>query len=371
MKFKIKKSVLSNGLRKVSHVINAKSPIIALNGIYFEANVDHLSLIGSDTEITIKTIINKDLEIQSTGKIILPKFIEAIINKINDDFIEFELINNDLVLLKSSKNEFRINCIDANQFPNIDFNLNGALLTLDSHAILDIINETGFAVSTEVIRPQLTGVNMICENKVLSCTATDSFRLAKKSLAIQDDLTFNIIVPGKCLTEVNKLVSYLGDTAAIAIYVEEQRLIFNFPETMVISRLIKGSYPQTSNLIPSFFESSLVISKREIKDALERSNILSINTQNFTVNLAKTDNLLSLSSKNKEVGDFNETLDYLSYNGNDIKISFNSKYVLEALNAFKNENIKFQFNGNMNPIIIVNDDDDSLIQLILPVKNPF
>ncbi|MDR1782565.1 MAG: DNA polymerase III subunit beta [Bacilli bacterium] len=371
MKFKIKKNELANAIRKVSHVINAKSPVLALNGIYFDVSDNKLSLIGSDTEITIKTTINDNIEVLEDGKIILPKFIESTIAKINDEFIDFELINNELLLLKAGKLEYKINGVDANQFPTIDFNHKGELLKFSKSDIIDIINETCFAVSNEVIRPQLTGVNMICENNLLTCTATDSFRLAKKSFHINENLNFNIIVPGKCLNEVNKLVSYQNEDNNVDVYIEEQRLLFEIDSTVVISRLIKGSYPQTSNLIPNNFESTLVIDKKVIKDALDRSNVLSINTQNFTVNLEKNDNVLTLSSKNKEVGDFNEELDYLSYIGNNIKISFNSKYVTDALNAFKNDNIKFQFNGNMNPIIIVNEDDDSLIQLILPVKNPF
>ncbi|MDR3215715.1 MAG: DNA polymerase III subunit beta [Bacilli bacterium] len=369
MKFKINKQTLANSLRKVSHVVNAKSPILALNGIFFDVNEKGLTLVGSDTEITIKTNITENISIKKTGKLILPKFVEEIIRKMDDENIEIELISNDLVLFKSNKSEFKINGIDASQFPNIDYSLTGDLIKLNNSDMIDIINETSFAVSTEVLRPQLTGVNFVCENNVITCVATDSFRLARKNIQVNDTKDFNIIIPGKCLSEVNKLLTNNKDN--IDIYLDNQKILFNFDDTIIISRLIKGSYPPTANLIPTNFECTLVINKKVIKDALDRANILSINTQNFTVNLEKNVDILSISSNNKEVGSINENLDYINYIGNEIKVSFNSKYVIEALNTFKEDNIKFQFNGKMNPIILEQENNNNLIQLILPVKNPF
>jgi DNA polymerase-3 subunit beta len=365
MKFKINTITLYNALSKVSHIVNSKSPLQSLNGIYFSLDNDSLTLIGSDNEITIKCIVSENIEIIKQGKIIIPKFIVEIIRKINDDVVAVELMDNSLILVKSKKSEFKINGINAEMYPNIDFSITGENLNISNNDLRDIINQTIFATSQEVIRPVLQGVNMTSEDGVLTCVATDSFRLAKKVIKIDNNNNFNINVPAKCLNELNKL---LLENNNLDIYISQQRILFNLDNLIIQSRLINGNYPSTNNLIPDNFESILTVNKALFKEALERANILSINTASYTVNLEKNSHELVLTSKNQEVGSINENIDYVSFEGNNIYLSFNSKFVVDALKAFDDENIIFYFNGSMNPFIIKSENNQSCTQLILPIK---
>ncbi|MEG0283723.1 MAG: DNA polymerase III subunit beta, partial [Erysipelotrichales bacterium] len=321
MKFKIKTKTLLSGLFKVNNVVNNKSPIPSLNGIYFKLDSSQLTLIGSDSDITIKCLIKDDIEIINQGLIVIPKFIVEIIRKIDDEWVEIELIDNSLIVVKSDKSEFKINGISADNFPNIDFNLSGTQLNLDTKIISNIIHETAFATSHEEIRPVLTGVNLFYENNLLTCTATDSFRLAKKQLELNASEPFNINVPAKCLLEVNKLIK---DNEEVNIYISNQRILFDLEDIIIQSRLINGNYPDISKLIPASFKSVLKVNKKSLQDSLDRANILSINTSNYTVTLEKNSSQLTLSSKSQEVGSIQEIVSYESFEGEGILISFNS-----------------------------------------------
>ncbi|MDF9866729.1 DNA polymerase-3 subunit beta [Bacilli bacterium PM5-3] len=365
MKFKIQTNSLLQGLSKVNHVVNNKSPIPSLNGIYFRLDSSNLTLIGSDSDITIKCIIDQDIEIINQGRIVIPKFIVEIIKKIDDEWVELELIDNSLIIIKSKKSEFKINGISADNFPNIDFSLNGDKINISTNIINSIISETAFATSQEEIRPVLTGVNFSCEDSVLTCVATDSFRLAKKKINIESNFNFNINVPAKCLFEVSKLIK---ENKNIDVFISQQRILFNLENIVIQSRLINGNYPDISKLIPESYESTLKVNKKVIHDSLDRANVLSINSSNYTVTLEKNSNMLTLYSKSQEVGSIQEDVSYLDFDGKELLISFNSRYVNDALKSFNDDIVCFYFNGAMSPFIIKSEENDSSTQLILPIK---
>lgn len=364
MKFKIETKTLLSSLNKVSHIINNKSPIPSLNGIYFNVDSSKLTLIGSDSDITIKCQVSNNLEIINQGKIVLPKLVIEVIRKISDDWIEIELLDSNLVLVKSEKSEFKINGIVADNFPNIDFSLDGDKIVLNASLLNSIINETTFATSHEEVRPVLTGVNFSCKENKLTCVATDSFRLAKKDIELSDSHNFNINVPAKCLNEAVKLIK---DDEFINIYISNQKIVFDLNDIIIQSRLINGNYPDVSHLIPSSFETNLSVNRKNFLESLDRANVLSINTSNFTVTLEKNSSFLTLSSKSQEVGSINEIIDYINFEGSELLISFNSRFVNEAIKSFNSDEITLYFNGSMNPIIIKTENSNT-VQLVLPIK---
>lgn len=363
MKFKIKKETLYNYLNKVAHIVNSKSPIESLNGIYFNLQED-LVLIGSDMDISMKAIIKKDIEIISTGSIILPKFIIEIIRKIDGEEISFELLENNKMQIKSKKSIFNINALDVEQFPNIDFHLEGEHISLTAGIFKDIINETVFASSKEEIRPVLTGVNFSTKDNILTCIATDSYRLAKKEINIANNEDFNIIIPAKFFYEINKLIKEEKD---IKIFINQQRIIVSLDDVIIQSRLINGSYPDIANLIPNDFQTIIKINKDVILAAIDRANVLSLNSPSFTVTLKKDENLI-LSSNSNELGSIKEEINFLDYSGNDLNVSFNAKFASEAIKSFKSDTLLFKFNNSMDPFVIYNEDDLTIVQLILPIK---
>lgn len=364
MKINIKKNQLLTYLNKVGHIVNPKSPIESLNGIYFKAEDNQLSLIGSDADISIKTIVKNDLEIKQTGSVVLPKLIVEIIRKIDGDMIEIEVKETFETIIKSKKSKFKLHGIDPNNYPNIDFSLDGDFININTNSLEAMINETIFAASKEEVRPVLTGINASSKDNELTFIATDSYRMSKKSCKIDSDYNFNINIPAKCLVEVNKL---LHNDKDVNIYISNSRILFNFSDSIIQSRLINGSYPEIGGLIPNEFKTTIKLSKSILQNALERANILSFNANFSSITLSKKEDKLEIYSNSQEVGSVNEEIDYLDYQGEEISLSFNSRYVSEALKSFKEE-IYIYLNDAMSPFIIKSDEEYSSIQLILPLK---
>lgn len=365
MQFKIKTSILLSGLIKVSRIISNKSPIPSLNGILFIVNSNDLTLVSSDSDLSIKYKITEDINIVNTGKLVFPKFIVEIIRKIEDEYIDIELIDGNLVLVKSSKSEFKINGMSVESFPAIDFDLKGDKLSMDSLLFKSIINQTIFACSSEEIRPVLTGVNFSCENSIIKAVSTDSFRLSKKEFSYDSNINFNVIIPSKCLNEISKLIN---DSFDLEINISPQRVIFNFGNIIVQSRLINGLYPDTNRLIPSDFANVLKLDRKKLLNSLERASILSLSYSSNVITLEKNGEFLTLVAKSQEVGSIKETIDFVEYSGNDFVISFNARFMSEAIKSFDSDIINLKFNDAMKPFILRDEDNQSLTQLVLPVK---
>jgi DNA polymerase III subunit beta len=364
MKLSIKTSTLLNSLNKVNRFVSSKSPIESLSGILFAVNNDHLILKGSDANISIETTVDQDINVSEEGSIIIPKFVVEIIRKIEDDIINIELIGDNIIFINSKNSEFKINGLKPEAFPNIDFSTNNQSFTIAAHLFNELVNQTTFATSNEEVRPILTGVNFNYSDDVLTCVATDSFRLAKKIIPDLSTFDFNIVVPAKCLNDIAKLV----DEDKMKVYINGQRILFDLGHTKIHSRLINGNYPDTSKLIPNAFENKITLNRNILLNSLERANILSLNSASYIVSLEKTTNQLTLSSKAQEVGSIKEKIALIDESGKDFYISFNSNYMIEALKAFEQNEVELSFNGPMNPFIITEMDDDKLIQLVLPVK---
>jgi len=364
MNFKIKTTTLLNGLNKVSSVVDSKNSIEGLTGIYLKATDQSLTIIGSDSSMTMKCIIDTDIEIFSEGSIIVPQLFTSFVAKIDDEFIEFSVLENNVSQIKTKKSDFKLNGLDASAFPVIDFSLNGDKLTLKTDEFKKLINETIHAANLDELRPMLSGVNLTCNDHSLTMAATNSFRLALSSLDIDSDLECNIILTTKSLKEFVKVAS----DETFDLYISNQKVIFDLGNITILSSLISGNYPNVVSLIPVHFTTKVNFSKKELYKSLDIANLLSIKN-NFIVTLKNEDKDIILYTRTQDSGSGDEQVDYISHEGEDIHISFNSKYVIDALRVLDAENVTINFTDNMGPFIITStEDNNKSIQLVLPVK---
>ena len=256
MKFKINRQILLNNLNKVSKAVNNKTPLLALTGIKFTLTHENLELIGSDNELSIRCIINKNInenpvmEVNEAGSIVInEKIICEIVRKIESEMVEFEVIDN-VCKVRSDKSVFSVNCIPAIDYPNYDFEMNGDKFSIDALELKNILDQTLFATSDKEARPILTGLNFKCHNHNLEIVATDTFRLSKKIINVEENLEFTVTIPKTSLDEINKIIE-LGKI--VNIYIDEKKVTFDLGDCVVTSRLISGTYPDTSRLIPEVF----------------------------------------------------------------------------------------------------------------------
>ena len=358
MYFKMSRIDLLNMITIASKAISSNSPLPSLLGIKFDVKKDHIELTGSDSDISIKTMKSKSddcvFEVYEEGSIVINKnYINDIIRKIDSDVVEIEIIDGSLTKISGSSSEFKINGIKSNEYPLIDFNKPAKAFTISSSLLKNIINQTYFATSSQETRPALTGINFSCDGSKMVCIATDSYRLSRKVVDLSDDLKFNITIPAKSLLEVSRLLDKEED---VEVAITDKKAQFVCNNTIIQTRLIDGSYPDTSRFIPNAYGHTLVMNIKDLLNAIDRQSFI------------KNENEVVISSRSQEIGSSKENLNYESYEGNPLELSFSGKYVYDALKGLNGEKVKVQFCGEMKPFILTSLEDESTLQLVLPVR---
>ncbi len=372
MKLTIKKDLLQEGLNKVSKAISTKNLIPVLAGVKFELKKNKLVLTASDNDITIQTIIEGDesqIKIEKEGSIIIQgKYILDIVRKLPEEFINIEVVDELKILIYSTNSEFNLNGISEKEYPNIELEESKKPIIINSRELKKIVNETAFASSNDESKPILTGLNIKVIGDVLECNATDSYRLSRKIVKLNQssDENYNIVVPSKNIVE---LVRILGDNDdEVRIHIFNNKILFSYKNILFQSGLINGNYPNTSNLIPT---DEYLVFRTNISSffsAIDRVSILTSDKEKNIVTLEINDDNLLLKSSSLEIGRVEEKMNVDKTVGDNIKISFSAKYMMEALKSFEDNEIEVKFYGEIKPIIVQNVENDKLIQLVLPIR---
>jgi len=376
MHFIIDKSQLINGIQNVSKAVSSKTTIPILTGIKFDLTKEGLTLTGSDSDISIQMFIAQSdqekefVKVYQEGKLVLPRYIIDIVKKLPTDEVEFEQLDQLSVTIRSGRTEFRLNGYDAEEFPNLPIVDEDRVYMIQSDLLKSMIRQTLFAVYAMESRPILTGVLWELEEHILKFVATDSHRLATRSSMVEtltENSFHNIVVPGKSLNELSKILS--EDSLPVEIVVTENQILVKMKDLLFYSRLLDGTYPDTSRIIPDKFKTNIILSKQDFADAIERALLIAKDGKNNIVKLTTQENMMiELSSNSTEVGNVMDHIQAKEINGEQLKISFNAKYVLDALKAMDSQDILIEFTGALSPFIIKPVDHDWALHLILPVR---
>lgn len=373
MKFTIKKELLLEALTKVSKAISTKNLIPVLAGIKFELKKKKLTLTASDNDITIQTIIeaneDEDFRIDKEGSIIIQgKYILEIVRKLSDEYINIEVIDELKILVYTENSEFNLNGISESEYPNIGLEESKKKIELKVGVLKSIVYQTAFASSNEESKPVLTGINFNIVGDILECNSTDSYRLARKVIHLDksSEENYNIVIPSHNLLECTRILG--NDEEVVELHIFNNKILFKTGNLKFESRLINGTYPNTSNLLPE--ESFLIISTKlvDFYDVIDRVSILTSDKEKNIVTLETSGNTLILKSSSVEIGRVEEKMIINKNNDEDIKISFSAKYMMEALKSFSTEFVDLHFVGEIKPILIKSKENESLTQLVLPIR---
>jgi len=371
MRFIISRDVLESSLNIVSKAVTNKTPIAVLTGIKFDLTEEGLNLTGSDTDLSISTFIpvennsNQNITVFSTGSCVLnAKYITEIVKKIDSDRIELELIDSTLVKITDQKSNFSLNSINVSDFPFIDFNFDKNVVVMKGDLLKQVISQTIFATSIKETRPILTGVNFKIDGNVLEAVATDTYRLAKKKVVLGDSAYVNVTIPNKSLSEVSKIIS---GNEEVTINFFDKKVLFKVNNTIVSTRVINGVYPDTTRLIPDNFDYKLTTLTNDLVSAVDRASLLSTDGNNI-VKLSMNLEKIELSSRSQEIGSVVEKISNYDYQGSKLDISFSAQYIQDAIKAIGSNEVELSFTSEMKPFIIKNKEDNSVVQLVLPVR---
>ena len=373
MKFTIKKDILLDALLKVSKAISTKNLIPVLAGVKFELKKKKLTLTASDNDITIQTTIEglkeEDFKIENEGSIIIQgKYILDIVRKLPDEYINIEVIDDLKILIYTANSEFNLNGISESEYPNIGLEESKKKVNIKAGTFKAIVNQTAFATSNEESKPVLTGLNFNIVGDVLECNSTDSYRLARKVVKLDkaSEENYNIVIPSHNIIEFSRILT--DDEEEVELHIFSNKILFKTGNLKFESRLINGTYPNTSNLLPD--DSFLVVttSLNSFYDVIDRVSILTSDKEKNIVTLETSGDMLILRSSSAEIGRVEEKMPITKNNSEDIKISFSAKYMMEALKSFSTETVDIHFVGEVKPILIKSSEDETLTQLVLPIR---
>jgi DNA polymerase-3 subunit beta len=377
MKLTVTKDELNEAISVVSRAVSSKTSIPILNGIKLEASDSGLTLTASDSEISIQQFIPRTkgerfiIELDQTGSVVLPaKFFVDIVKRLPSQTIEIEVMDHFITMIRSGSSEIQLVGLDPEEFPLLPRLSGERVLHLSSGVLGNMIKQTAFAASVNETSAILTGIHWSVNQNRLKFVATDRHRLASCEVEIneqQEGYNLPIVVPAKTLQELSKILP--EDQMIVDIVIEDNQVLFKMENVLFYSRILDGTYPDTSKIIPTVFKTEFTVDTKNLADALDRAYLLSREERTNIVRLVSiNDSTIEISSSSSELGKVTEQLEIESFTGEPLKIAFNSKYLLDVMKVMDSERVHFSFTGAMSPIIITPQGSREVLHLILPYR---
>lgn len=377
MKLTIQKNALSEAIQHVSKAVNNKATIPILTGVKLDVTDQGVMLTASDIDTTIQAFVpTEDIDgteivtVEETGSVVLPaKFFVEIVKKLPKETVNIEVQEGFTTLIKSGKSKINMVGMDPDEFPAAPAGSDELNLTFSGAEIKELIQEVAFAVSTNEQSPILTGVLWEMLGGTLKLTATDRHRLASAVVetgAGEESDFRNVVIAAKTLVELSKVVQDKDD---VQISVSNSYVLFRTDKVQFFTRMLDGSYPDTSKIIPTAFKSELTVNVKAFNESIDRAYLLAREEKTNIVRLeVDEDGEIRIESTSSGVGKVIEQLEAEMFSGEPIRIAFNSKYMLDVLKIIDSEQLHIGFTGAMSPIIIRPVDGNENLYLILPYR---
>ncbi|MBI9015388.1 MAG: DNA polymerase III subunit beta [Clostridiales bacterium] len=366
MKLKCNQKELSHAINIVQKAISSRSTLPILTGILLEANEGCLTLTGNDLSIGIKKSVKAEI-INHGSTVVSSNIFGDFVRKLPNQEITIELDGNNLsiVCLESKIDLITFNPVEYPELPIVE---NSSYYSVNSALMGSMIHQTIFAISNDETRPILTGALMNVSDNKLTIVAIDGFRVAIRHGSVSSHIESKVIVPGKTLSEVNKIIGSYDESEMLDIYVTENHILFKIGGIEIVSRLLNGEYLKYNQMIPSNFTTTLNINTKDFLHAIDRASLIAKIGKNDAIRLSVTNNKLLINSL-AEIGHANEKIS-IDVTGKLLDIGFNPRYLVEALKVIDSEFITMKLLSETSPTIIEPLDNDNYTYLAVPVRIP-
>lgn len=365
MKLLCSKDALLTGVNTVQRAVSNKSTIPVLQGILLKAEKQSLTFSATDLEIGIRCEVSAEILIE--GSTVVPaKLFSEIVRKLPDTIISLELID-DVLIIKYFQSDITLKGYDPQEFPLLPELIDTQSFTLPTTLFKNMIRQTVFACATEENRPIFTGILLNIEGQTIRLVATDTHRLAYRVSEIpnQEELQFTGLIPAKTMSEIYKLLRDEDET--LNINFNNSQISFQFGSIILISRLIEGQFPNYNQVIPQNCETKIFMSVSNFWEAVERASLIARDNSSANIIRLTITNLILKIDQVTEMGKINEQME-IEMEGKDIVISFNAKFLIDALKVIDSENIVMEFSGSFSPGVIRPLNNPNYLYLILPVR---
>ena len=362
MKCSVEKSKLLEHLQKVCNVVDRKTAMPILNNLYVEAKDDTLTLTATNLEIRITTTLRANVEI--AGVTTIPsKSLLALVSKLKDKEIEFESNEQFHTAIKCGNADFFLLGIDPKEFPELfEFEAEQKVCIRQSD-LVKMIDAVSYACSYDDSRKILKGICFTGKDGVFAAAATDSKRLAviEKTPEEMPEEFFNFVLPLKTAIETKRL---LGSDGTVTLELNSKMIRIDLGDTVLMSKLLEGSYPNYQNIIPASFKNEVVLQKKEMIESLDLVGI-PLTEANGSVTLKFGSEEMELFTQSTAVGEGRDKL-MLPYQGEPFQVVFNLSYLLAPFKYFHGDALTMKINDSTSPVMLTNGD---FLYIVMPIRS--
>lgn len=364
MKLIFTKSSLNKAVGIVMKAVPTRTTMSILECILIDASTNEIKFTANDMELGIETIVEG--EIIEKGKVAIDaKIFSEIVRKLPDNDITIETDDNYTSTITCEKSKFNISGKSGDDFSYLPVIIKEKSISLSQFTLKETINQTIFCTSPNDNNKMMTGELFEVKDNVLKVVGLDGHRIAIRNINLSGNAdNVKVVVPGKTLNEISKILSSDAESV-VNIYFTNNHILFEFDNTMVVSRLIEGEYFKINQMLSSDYETKVVINKKEFLDSIDRANLLIREGDKKPIIINITDGSLEVKVQSA-IGSLNEDID-INKEGKDIMIGFNPKFLIDALRVIDDETVDIYLVNPKAPCFI-RDKEENYIYLILPVN---
>lgn len=366
MKLTCEKTSLAEAINTVSKAVSTRTTLPILECILINVYNDEITLTASDLDIGIKTAPIK-ANVSETGAFAIEaRLFSEIIRKLNGDNVTIET-NSDgkTAVIKCGYSEFTVMIQNPDDFPPLQEVEKDFSYKIKQVDLKNMINQTIFSVAMDESKPVLTGELMEIKNNSTNIVAVDGFRIScRRAETPEIEKPVNVIIPAKTMREISRILSDSDEYTEI--FITDKHVLFIVNGNTVVSRVIDGDYIKYEQTFTDEFGTKIVVSKNELISALERASLISRDARKMPVKFEISEGKIIITSQT-EMGKAHEEVD-CTFEGSELKIAFNPRFLIEALKSVEDDDVSIQFNSSLSPCIIKPEEGDKYKYLILPLR---
>ncbi len=371
MHFRVQTDEINYGLGMVIRAISARPVKQVYDGVLIETMDDGLVLTCTDGEISIKAQVSALVE--EDGCALLPaKLFAEMMRKQPAGEVDVQVDERLRAAIRSRGSNTSMACMSAEDFPDIRDVVGDHHVNLPCNRFRDAVSKVQFAVSTDESRKILTGILMEVYEKETLLVGLDGFRLALQRIETENQLPadagkdhIHAVVPGKVLGEVSKMLPDTDDPALITF--NSSHVMYSFGPIRVCATLLTGEFIDYQKILPATWTTEVMVMRSMFSDAIERCSLMAREGKNNLIYLHLISDGRMEMTANAERGDVHEELD-IGFEGNELNIAFNSRYLTDIIHNIDGERIRMCFNSNASPCMIKPVEGDEFTFLVLPVR---
>lgn len=363
MKISVARGELLEALSVVGKGLSSRTTLPILSGILLSASNGEVVLQSTDLEVSIRNILGANVE--KEGQTVVPgRLITDIVRSLPEAAVTIDATAHDHAVISCQQASFNVRTLSPDDFPRFPEVHTDKKATIPTGVLVDVVKQVSKAVSRDETRPILTGVLTVIENDALRMVATDSYRLAVREVPLSSaGEAIEVVVPGKAMDEVPKLA---GGAEDVSLGVSENQVVFEFGNTVYVSRRIEGNFPNYKQLIPKEPETIVTVSRDELLEAVKRVSLMA--QHNAPLRLKVTESTLTLSAQTADVGEATEDL-MVQTNGKDVEIAFNHAFLLDGVSAATADQLNIEMVNPLKPgVLRPASEDEDLTYLLMPVR---